>query len=508
MSGQTTRCPDLAQAPKRERRARLWRRGRGLFVALPLAMLLGCASNGPVRSQLPASAAEQRAALGATSSDAADSGTSVRRLSGPPAPGAAHALLADAFPDAETWLGAVFAGNLELERAQRSAEAAAVRAAAARARLTPTATGLLAIEQRVRRLDLSAVWLPDLHGALHLAAEAEAAQAQAEAWLTRAAARTLWQSAWAAALTWLATEESLRLNQAALALAERTHQLVGLRYAAGAVSGLDLALAESALAASRLRVQQRQQATQTALDALAELEGRPRQAEDRQRLQAWLGHALPDLELPRFTLEPEQRFDVCALVQAAEWRLHAAQAEIESLRAAVLPELELRAGGSLRVAASGQPEASAPWLTTLAARLAAQVFDGGRRRAERQLAELRYRELLGAYRQQLLATLAEAEQAERRLLASHTEQQLEAERLTAARRAAEIAEQRYRAGRSDALNLLAAQATVLEAAERLLLARLSGLEAWLALYGPLELWADAEVGLTESDPPRRTAPAW
>lgn len=398
------------------------------------------------------------------------------------------------WPDGESWMASVFDGNLDRARALAVLEQSSAQTRVARAGLLPRAGGSVGANrdqplegsgtQRVN-LALSLDWDPDVFGGAAATLRATEARERAQTALLGATERQLIVQANQAALTWLVARESLGLAESSMAIAERTFELVRARREAGAVSGVDLALAAERLQAERSRLVARREAYQAATDALVLLSGRLRAEGDEVMLTRWLGTALPTMDPPVVPLDASTRLDRTPEVRVAQWQLVAAGAEIEAVQAAFYPELSLRAGLSGRgstVAAVLDPGA---WVASLAATLAQTVFDGGRRVAERDRAQARYRELLTEYRARALDALATAERQSLRVLTNREQLEIEQARLTAATRASELAELRYRAGLVDALTLLSAQSGEIDARERLLLTRLEALDAWLVLYGSL-----------------------
>ncbi|MCY1522686.1 Solvent efflux pump outer membrane protein SrpC [compost metagenome] len=122
---------------------------------------------------------------------------------------------------------------------------------------------------------------------------------------------------------------------------------------------------------------------------------------------------------------------------------------------------------------------------SLAAALAAPVFDGGRRAAARDLSAARREELLATYRAATVAAFTDALTALDAVAALDTQRAAQDEELAQAERARTLAESRYRAGAETLLTLLDAQRTLFAAQDaraQLLQARL---QASVALYHAL-----------------------
>ena len=130
-------------------------------------------------------------------------------------------------------------------------------------------------------------------------------------------------------------------------------------------------------------------------------------------------------------------------------------------RAADFPVLNLNAsGGSLSTDLANLISTPARFWS-LGPALALTVFDGGARSAAVSQAEAIYDQAVATYRQTVLTAFQEVENnlIAMRLLADETDSQQAA--LAAARKARKIAENQYRAGTVDSLNVIIVQASEL-----------------------------------------------
>lgn len=262
-----------------------------------------------------------------------------------------------------------------------------------------------------------------------------------------------------------------------LADAERLLALVEARQRAGAATPLELAQ-QRGIVASQRRVL-------LALQREA--------ADSRVLLATWLGRQAPmapgagtldALRVPSFDAGlPSDLLARRPDVARAEARLVAADADIAVARAAMLPSLSLSAG--VGTGGGRWRDLFESPLYTLAAGLAAPIFDAGKLAAGRDLAVARREELLAGYRSAIVAAFADAQTALQALDSLDAERVAQAEAQKQARQALAIAESRYRAGAETLLTLLDAQRTLyaaLDAGARLQLARL---EASVSLYKAL-----------------------
>lgn len=255
-----------------------------------------------------------------------------------------------------------------------------------------------------------------------------------------------------AAHDWLAAaalSERVALGERSLADAQRLLQLVEARARAGAATPLALAQQRGIVAAQRRTLaglQQQAGAARLALrrwtpdDAPAVPLGLP------ERLAPALPAALPADLLQR---RPD--------VGRAEARLAAADADVDAARAAMYPNLTLSAalgsGGARLARLFDQP------FYSLAAALAAPIFDGGQRRATHALTQAQREELLADYRGAIVDALVDAQTALDAIATLDAQRSAQADELAQAERALRLAESRYRAGAETLLTLLDAQRT-------------------------------------------------
>jgi multidrug efflux system outer membrane protein len=232
--------------------------------------------------------------------------------------------------------------------------------------------------------------------------------------------------------------------------------LVRNRRAAGIVSDLDVAQAETVLHSAEA------EASATALQrtqfqhALAVLTGQVASSFSiDERPGALLAPVVPP-GVPSELLE--RRPDIAA----AERRMATANAEIGVAKAALFPSIQL--GGTAGVQ-SASASTLFDWpsrLWSLGSSLAAPLFEGGRLRAGVRGAEAGYDEAVARYRETVLVAFAEVESnlTAQHLLASEREQNAAA--LQAARAQLAVAANRYRAGLETFLPVAVAQVSALE----------------------------------------------
>ncbi len=278
----------------------------------------------------------------------------------------------------------------------------------------------------------------------------------------------------------LSVRGRLAIARENLAIAERVLKVVDARARNGAVSALDLARQQAAVLAQSaalppLELQERQ-----TLYALAVLLGRAPEG------FAADGYALAGLSVPRVAPGlPAQLLTRRPDLASAEAQLAAANANVAAARAALLPGISLTgsAGLASEVLLNFLNAPAAAW--SIGASLLQPIFNGGRLRAQVEVAQSRERELIENYRKVVLAALADVESALAAGARSADQEALQQRVLIEARRALKLAEVRYREGADDLLAMLDAQRTLFQAEDQLAQIRLARLQASVGLFKAL-----------------------
>lgn len=284
-------------------------------------------------------------------------------------------------------------------------------------------------------------------------------------------------SAW---LQDLALRERAAIAEMNLRSAERLLSWVAARQRAGAATALELAQQRGLVAAQRRQLAALRQQAGDARTALAVLLGQPGLAlESAPQPSAWQGlhESRIDAGLPSQLLT--RRPDIAR----AEARLAAANANVAVARAAMLPRLTLSArlgtGGDRPGRMFDNP------LYSLAAGLAAPVFDAGRLAAGSDRAQARREELLADYRQAIVAAFGDVEVTLNATAGLQAQSLAQHEELLQAQRALALAENRWRAGAESLLTLLDAQRTLYAAQDLGVQLKLARLQARVGLYRAL-----------------------
>ncbi len=180
-------------------------------------------------------------------------------------------------------------------------------------------------------------------------------------------------------------------------------------------------------------------------------------------------------------------------VRGAALRLEAARQEIGVARAEMLPSLSLTGQGGTQSSELADLVDPGQVFASFAAQLTAPLFQGGRLRATLNAAEARYKQQAASYEQTVLTAFQEVKAS----LVAYEKQRRryrEVERqVDTARDAFQAQRDRYERGVGDALALIDAERTLVQAQTRLAGVGLAVVNARLALHralgGP---WTDAE----------------
>jgi multidrug efflux system outer membrane protein len=281
--------------------------------------------------------------------------------------------------------------------------------------------------------------------------------------------------------------------------AQRVLALVDARARAGAATPLELAQQRGLVASQQRTLAALQQQAGDARTALAVLSGRSAFGFDLSAAsldglrEPGIGAGLPSDLLAR---RPD--------IARAEALLDAADADITVARAAMLPRVTLGAGAGWR---SNRLRAlfDSP-VYSLAAGLAAPIFDAGRLAAGRDLALARREELLAGYRAAVVAAFGDTATALDAVSAIDRQRNAQAEELRQAQRAFTLAQSRYKAGAETLLVLLDAQRTLYAAQDASVQLKAQRLQASVALYRALGGgWAPPSPKVASKDN-RETSP--
>jgi len=279
-------------------------------------------------------------------------------------------------------------------------------------------------------------------------------------------------------LTLGSDRELKRLAEETLKSQEDSFQLTQRRYDRGAVSGLDLAQAQTTVESARADAARYDGNVNADLDALTLLVGAMPDAAllpDSIGAQVTGLAALPS-GLPSTVLL--RRPDVLQ----AEHTLRAANANIGAARAAFFPSITLTGSvGSISSDLSGMfKSGTGTWSFT--PQLTLPIFEGGRLRGNLDIAAANRDIALAQYEHAIQSGFREVADALSFTQTLARQRQAQEALVAAAGRAYELSQQRYRAGRDSYLNLLDAQRTNYAAQQGLISTRLAEQDNRITLY--------------------------
>ncbi|ADU36900.1 RND efflux system, outer membrane lipoprotein, NodT family [Variovorax paradoxus EPS] len=268
------------------------------------------------------------------------------------------------------------------------------------------------------------------------------------------------------------------LSEAGMEDARRILALVRAKYAAGAVSGLDVAQAGQNLASQEAAHTQLLQQRVEARNALAILFDRPPETAAQEPSQ------LPNIALPTIDAGlPASLLSRRPDLRAAEQRLRGSLANVDATRTSFYPALSLT--GSLGTSSTALGELLKNPVATLGAGLALPFLQWNTARLTVAVSQTQYEEAVLGFRQSLYTALSEVENT----LSSRTQLRDESEKLVVAlqqaQRAETLSEVRYRAGATALQPVLDAKDRRRSAEISLALNRLNQLNATMTLYKAL-----------------------
>ncbi|HTP40408.1 MAG TPA: efflux transporter outer membrane subunit [Steroidobacteraceae bacterium] len=249
------------------------------------------------------------------------------------------------------------------------------------------------------------------------------------------------------------------------------------RTTAGLQTRVELLQAQGAVPAARQTLLQVQADQSLAIHQLALLSGQGAQAYagiTRPQLDPEAGLPVPDtLPLDLLARRPD--------VLAARARVAASDAHRRAARAAFYPRISLRALAGYASFSLRDLVSAGSFGYGAGGSLALPLFDGGRLRAQYQGADAELEASIAAYNAVVLDAVHEAADQLSRLEALRDEQAQQQQTLDAAEQAYRLASERFRAGLSDQLTVLAAETQVLDARRQQLDLQVALAQARIAL---------------------------
>ena len=252
------------------------------------------------------------------------------------------------------------------------------------------------------------------------------------------------------------------------------------RIGAGTATGLDIAQQESVLAQQRAAIPPLDQQLRQNIATLAELLG------DAPARVTVRGGSLSAIVPQRVaTGLPSDLLLQRPDIREAEAQLSAANANVESARAALFPSISLTGQGGFISTALNTLFLPQSAIYSVAGSLTQPLFDGFRLLSQLDLQKGRRTELLQLYRKAIISGFADVERALIAVQDLAEQERLQAEAVATARRAYELSETQLRAGTIDITTVLNTQRTLFAEQDQLVNVRLLRLQAIVSLFQAL-----------------------
>ena len=278
-------------------------------------------------------------------------------------------------------------------------------------------------------------------------------------------------------LTLLADQDLLTLSQQTLQTEQESYELTSKKFNLGAASDMELAQRKTTLESARVSQAQYQRQVAQDKNALMLLIGGNLPA-DLQQTRALDDVALTPVPVGAPSSLLQQRPDVLA----AEHSLKAANANIGAARAAFFPTITLTAtaGSASNDLSSLFDSGNGTWL--FMPKLSLPIFDGGKRTADLDVAEIEAKKAVASYEQSIQSAFREV--ADGLVAQQSYQQQLAAQQalVEANQRYFDLAEKRYQQGVDSYLTRLDAQRSLFSAQQSLIATRLALLGNEVSLY--------------------------
>jgi outer membrane protein, multidrug efflux system len=278
----------------------------------------------------------------------------------------------------------------------------------------------------------------------------------------------------------LASQDRIRTAERNIASAQRILEAIKQRLSSGTGTDLDVAQQEAVLANQRALVPPLRQTLAQNVNALATLVARPPES------VRVIGGTLNRIAAPRVTPGlPSELLTQRPDIRRQEAQLAAATANVGSARAQFFPSIQLTGAGgyqSSSLASLFQPQAA---FFNVVGSLTQPIFDGGRILGNFEFTKARQDELLQIYRQTVIQSFADVDNALVAIRETTNRLRLQREVLAASQRAFQLSEQQLRAGTADIVTVLNTQLTLFQAEDSLSQAQLARLLAIVSLYQAL-----------------------
>jgi len=278
----------------------------------------------------------------------------------------------------------------------------------------------------------------------------------------------------------LAAQDRLRIARDNVGAATRILGVFQQRIAVGTSTGLDIAQQQSLLAQQRASIPPLDQQYRQNMATLAVLIGEP-----PARVTVRGGSLSSVVPQPASPGMPSHLLLQRPDIREAEAQLAAANANVESARAALFPSISLTGQGGFVSNALNTLFIPQSAIYSVAAGVTQPLFDGFRLLSTLDLQKGRRSELLQLYRKAIISGFADVERALIAVRDLADQERLQAEAVATARRAYELSDTQLRAGTVDITTVLNTQRTLFTEQDQLVLVKLTRLQAIVSLFQAL-----------------------
>lgn len=278
----------------------------------------------------------------------------------------------------------------------------------------------------------------------------------------------------------LSLKDRLEIARENVASAERVLKLVDAQYRAGAASTLDLARQRSAVAGQQAVIPSLVEQEREARSALAILLGRIPQSFDVTT------QGLHDISMPKVSPGlPSELLVRRPDIRRAESLLMEADANVIVARASLFPSIVLTGATGVQSSALLSLFNGPSFVANVGMSVIAPIFNAGKLRNQRELAEARKEELVFQYRSTVMKALSEVSKALGLIHSLEEQYKLKSMEVEQAKSAFNLSEVRYRMGAEDLMTMLDTQRSYTNARNELGQIKLQRLQATVSLYKAL-----------------------
>jgi outer membrane protein, multidrug efflux system len=333
---------------------------------------------------------------------------------------------------------------------------------------------------RLYQANLSASYVIDFWGKNQAALKAQVETAEASRFNKEVVALTALTSVANTYFTILEAQDRLRIARRNLNDATRILDLIKQQFAAGTSSDLNVAQQESLVEQVRANIPIFEQLRLQSIMALAVLVGR---TAERFSVK---GSSLTAITAPRITPGlPSSILFQRPDIRMVEYQLRSATYNVQSARAAFLPNIQLTGTLGYESAALRTLLGPGAWIYTAAAGLTQPIFDGGVLMGQLENQKGLQDQFLQTYRKTVLLAFSNVEQSLIGVQQTSEAETIQQKVVSSSRRAFDLSEQQLKAGTINLVTLIQTEQTLFTAEDTLAVDRFNRMEAFVSLYQAL-----------------------